>query len=120
LIRESYRKNRSLKNNTVANISKLPDDLINNIKSFLEGKKGDFNISDLKLGRNYEFGIGKGGKRGYKQVAIGVLTNAEGCPVGVEIFKGNTSDQTTVLGQIKKISEKYGIKEAIFVGDRGM
>jgi len=38
----------------------------------------------------------------------------------VEIFKGNMSDQKTVLGQIKKLSVKYGIKQAVFVGDRGM
>ena len=80
--------------------------------TWLEGEYKDSEI--VKYGR------GKGGKRGYKQVAIGLLTNAEGCPVGVEIFRGNTSDQTTVLDQIKKISEKYGIKEAVFVGDRGM
>jgi transposase len=48
------------------------------------------------------------------------LTNKEGCPVGVEIFKGNISDQTTVLEQIKKLSDKYGIKHAVFTGDRGM
>jgi len=48
------------------------------------------------------------------------LTNKEGCPVGVEIFKGNMSDQSTVLAQVKRLSNKYGIKEAIFVGDRGM
>lgn len=66
------------------------------------------------------YGKPKGGKKGYKQVAIGLLTNSEGCPVSVEIFKGSTSDQTTVLDQIKKLSKKYGIKQAIFVGDRGM
>jgi len=43
-----------------------------------------------------------------------------GCPVGVEIFKGNVSDQKTVLDQVKKLSQKYGIKQAVFTGDRGM
>jgi transposase len=66
------------------------------------------------------FGKGKGGKVGYKQIALGLLTNKEGCPVGVEIFKGNVSDQSTVLEQIKRLSNKYGIKQAIFTGDRGM
>ena len=66
------------------------------------------------------FGKGKGGKIGYKQIALGLLTNKEGCPVGVEIFKGNVSDQKTVLDQVKKLSDKYGIKQAVFTGDRGM
>lgn len=66
------------------------------------------------------FGKPKGGKVGYKQIAIGLLTDKNGCPVGVEIFKGSTSDQTTVLGEVKKLSEKYGLKNLIFTGDRGM
>ncbi len=66
------------------------------------------------------FGKGKGGKIGYKQIALGLLTNKEGCPVGVEIFKGNVSDQKTVLDQVKRLSGKYGIEQAIFTGDRGM
>jgi transposase len=66
------------------------------------------------------YGKGKGGKVGYKQIALGVLTNKDGCPVGVDIFKGSVSDQTTVLDQVKKLSRKYGIKEAVFTGDRGM
>ena len=67
-----------------------------------------------------EYGHPKGGKRGYKQISLGLLTNNEGCPVSVEIFKGNMSDQKTVLSQIKKLSKKYGITEVVFVGDRGM
>ncbi len=66
------------------------------------------------------YGKGKGGKVGYKQIALGVLTSKDGCPVGVEIFKGNVSDQTTVLDQVKRLSTKYGIKQAVFTGDRGM
>jgi len=77
--------------------------------------EGDYNNSE-----KITYGKGKGGKVGYKQIALGLITNKEGCPVGVEIFKGNTSDQTTVLEQVKKLSKKYGIKHAIFTGDRGM
>jgi transposase len=80
--------------------------------TWLEGKYED---SDLVA-----FGKAKGGKVGYKQVAIGLLTDKKGCPVGVEIFKGSTSDQTTVLGEVKKLSAKYGLKNLIFTGDRGM
>lgn len=66
------------------------------------------------------FGKAKGGKVGYKQIAIGLLTDKYGCPVGVEIFKGSDSDQTTVLGEVKKLSTAYGLKDIIFTGDRGM
>ena len=66
------------------------------------------------------YGKPKGGKRGYKQIAMGLLTDKHGCPVGVEVFKGSQSDQTTVLGEVKKLSKKYGLKNLIFTGDRGM
>jgi transposase len=79
---------------------------------WFEGKYEDSNY--------VSYGKPKGGKVGYKQIAIGLLTDKEGCPVGVEIFKGSTSDQTTVLGEVKKLSKKYGLKELIFTGDRGM
>jgi len=85
-----------------------------------------YDITNIWFEGEYEhskkvvYGKGKGGKVGYKQIALGLLTNKEGCPVGVEIFKGNVSDQKTVLDQVKRLSGKYGIKEAIFTGDRGM
>ena len=56
LIRESYRKGDQVKNNTVANISNLPSNLINNIKLFLKGVEGDFRVSDLENGHSYEYG----------------------------------------------------------------
>lgn len=77
--------------------------------------EGEYSSSKLVT-----YGKAKGGKKGYKQIALGLLTNNEGCPVSVEIFKGSTSDQTTVLDQVKKISDEYGITNAVFVGDRGM
>ncbi len=66
------------------------------------------------------FGYSRDGKRGHEQVAIGLLTDAKGCPVAVEVFRGNTNDQSTVLAQAQRISELYGVKEVVFAGDRGL
>ncbi len=85
-----------------------------------------YDITNIWLEGEYErsqkvvFGKGKGGKVRYKQITLGLLTNKAGCPVGVEIFKRNVSDQTTVLHQVRKLSVKYGIREAVLTGDRGM
>ena len=211
LVRESYRDNGKVRHRTIANISKLPAEHIRQLRASLKGEKGNFRVSDLGVGRSYEYGgsfvlrelakeigldkaifsrktqwrenilamitgrilyqgsklnlvntymdtalweiaghqfgvrpniekdcykpmdqllsrkdtierklakkhlnngsillyditntwlegeyrdsrivnygRGKGGKRGYKQVAIGLLTNSDGCPVGIEIFK---------------------------------
>ena len=66
------------------------------------------------------FGYNRDGKRGHEQVVIGLLCNPEGCPVGVEVFAGNTQDATTVLAKVQELQREYGLQEVTFVGDRGM
>ena len=66
------------------------------------------------------FGYNRDGKKGRKQIVIGMLCSRDGCPVGVEVFEGNTSDQTTVMGRIDSMRRRFGIDELVFVGDRGM
>ena len=78
--------------------------------SYLEGEKNEL----------AEYGYNRDGKRGKKQIVIGLLTNKNGNPIAVEVFKGNTSDVTTVPNQIKKKAERFGVSEVTFVGDRGM
>lgn len=77
--------------------------------------EGEYTESDL-----VSFGYNRDGKKGHEQVVIGLITNAEGCPVGCEVFKGNTNDATTVMQKIDELRSDYGLKEFIFVGDRGM
>lgn len=67
-----------------------------------------------------QFGYNRDGKRGHEQIVIGLLTNADGCPIAVEVFPGNTQDASTVEGKVKELREKYGVSELVFVGDRGM
>jgi transposase len=67
-----------------------------------------------KLGHNRD---GKGGKL---QVNYGLLTDSRGCPVSVSVYPGNTGDATTVLEQVHKIRDEFGIRSVVLVGDRGM
>jgi len=53
-------------------------------------------------------------------MVIGLLCSPDGCPVGVEVFPGNTQDAKTVPDKVAEVQKTYGIKELIFVGDRGM
>ena len=66
------------------------------------------------------YGYNRDGKRGVPQIVYGLLCNAEGCPVAVEVFKGNTADPKTLGAQIKKVRRRFGIKRVVFVGDRGL
>jgi transposase len=67
-----------------------------------------------------EYGYNRDGKKGKMQVVIGIICDERGCPIWVDVFKGNTSDQTTVKAQLTNLKEKLKLEEFIFVGDRGM
>jgi transposase len=77
--------------------------------------EGEYEDSEL-----VRFGYNRDGKRGHEQMVIGLLCSPEGCPVGVEVFPGNTQDAQTVPDKIAEVQKRYGIQEIIFVGDRGM
>ena len=55
-----------------------------------------------------------------RQVLFGLLTTAEGTPVAVEVFAGNTGDPATVSAAVERIQERFGLKRVVVVGDRGM
>jgi transposase len=59
-------------------------------------------------------------KSGKLQIVFGLLTNADGCPVAVEVWEGNTADPRTIPDQVKKLRESFGLKRLVLVGDRGM
>lgn len=67
-----------------------------------------------------EYGYNRDKKKGKKQIVIGLLTGPDGEPLSVEVFRGNTTDSTTVCAQIEKLIHRFGIDEVVFVGDRGM
>ena len=65
-------------------------------------------------------GKSRDGKRGTLQVNWGLLTDERGRPVAVSVFKGNTGDPKTLIPQVRKVKEDFGIKTMVIVGDRGM
>ncbi len=78
--------------------------------SYLEGVENE--LSD--------WGYNRDKKKGKMQIVIGLLTDEEGVPVAVEVFKGNTNDTKTFFSQIQKIAKRFKVKEVTMVGDRGM
>ena len=80
--------------------------------SYLEGEYENSEIVD--------FGYNRDKKKGKKQIVIGLICSRQGCPVAVEVFRGNTGDSNTVIDKIRALKNEYGVEDAIFVGDRGM
>ncbi len=66
------------------------------------------------------FGHSRDERRGNMQIVFGLLTDEEGCPLAVEVFEGNTGDPTTVAAQVRKLRERFHLKQIVLVGDRGM
>src|SRR5712691_9309260 len=78
--------------------------------SYLEGRCCEL----AKLGYNRD------GKKGKLQIVYGLLCAADGCPVAIEVFEGDTADPRTLATQIDKIKSRFALKHAVLVGDRGM
>jgi transposase len=67
-----------------------------------------------------KLGHSRDDKSGTLQIVFGLLTNAAGCPVAVEVFAGNTSDPKTVATQVNKLRQRFGLSDMVLIGDRGM
>jgi hypothetical protein len=66
------------------------------------------------------FGYNRDGKKGKRQIVIGLLCNEVGKPLSIEVFRGNTTDPATFASQVHKAANRFGGREVTFVGDRGM
>jgi hypothetical protein len=78
--------------------------------SYLEGEDNAYGA----------YGYNRDGKKGKKQIVIGLLCDEQGAPVTTEVFRGNTQDPKTFASQVKKASQRFGCERVTFVGDRGM
>ena len=78
--------------------------------SYLEGTTGPL------AARGYT----REGKRGTLQINYGLLTDHRGCPVALSVFEGQTADPKTLLPQVEKVRDRFGLRELVLVGDRGM
>lgn len=67
-----------------------------------------------------KLGYSRDRKPGTLQVNYGLLCDARGCPVSVSVFEGNTGDPKTLLPQVEKLKQDFGLASLIMVGDRGM
>jgi len=67
-----------------------------------------------------KLGHSRDDKSGKLQIVFGLLTDAAGCPVAVEVFDGNTGDPKTVATQVDKLRLRFGLSDVVLVGDRGM
>ena len=66
------------------------------------------------------WGYNRDHKEGKKQLVVGLLTDSQGEPVSIQVYRGNTSDLKTFGQQVHKIKKELSCEGVTLVGDRGM
>ena len=70
-----------------------------------------------------KLGYSRDGKKGKLQIVDGLLCAADGCPVAIEVFEGDTADPRTLGAQIDKIKSRFALTRVVLVageiGERG-
>jgi transposase len=66
------------------------------------------------------YGHNRDGKKGLPIIVYGLLTDARGRPVALDVYPGNTSDPVTVPDQIAKVRKRFALTRVVLVGDRGL
>ena len=67
-----------------------------------------------------DFGHNRDGQRGKQQVNYGLLLDADGRPLSIQVYRGNTADPATVADQCAKLQREYRLSHVVLAGDRGM
>jgi hypothetical protein len=67
-----------------------------------------------------QFGYDRDGKTGCPIIVYGLLTDADGRPMAVQVYPGNTADPKTVPDQVEALTKRFGLSRVVLVGDRGM
>jgi len=65
-------------------------------------------------------GYSRDAKTGRAQIEYGLMTDAAGRPVAVEVFAGNTADPTAFICAAETVRTRFGLDRVVMVGDRGM
>lgn len=67
-----------------------------------------------------KLGYNRDGKKGLLQVNYGLLTDGRGCPVAVSVHEGNVADSQTLMPEVQRLRQDFGLEQLVMVGDRGM
>ena len=66
------------------------------------------------------FGYSRDHRNDRPQIEWGMVVTPEGLPITLQVYPGNTTDNTTVVGMVERLRAVFGLRAGIYVGDRGM
>src|SRR5207247_5470069 len=62
-----------------------------------------------------QYGYSRDHRGDRPQIVIGLMCAANGCPVAVEVFEGNTADPMTLSSQIDKLKQRFKLQRVVMV-----
>jgi len=66
------------------------------------------------------YGHSRDHRRDRAQVVLGLALTQEGYPIAHHVFPGDTADVSTLAQLARQLQQRFGLPEAIVVGDRGL
>jgi hypothetical protein len=79
-----------------------------------------FAFQSVKQDALRDFGFSKDQKFKEVQVVLGLFIDANGLPIGYDLFPGNTFDGKTLIPALNQLKNKFNIRRVIIVADRGI
>src|SRR6056297_4094160 len=79
-----------------------------------------FHFESVRADELRNFGFSKADKFNEVQIVMGMLVDLEGRPIGYELFPGNTFDSKTLVSALDILNQKFGVRRAVIVADRGI
>jgi len=76
-----------------------------------------FEQSDCELAK---YGLSRDHRRDKKQIILAMAVTKKGFPFYWKVFSGNTADTKTVKEFVDEIKQRFGVKKACLVMDKGM
>ena len=89
-----------------------------------EGSLALYDLSSSYFGGTHcplgKIGYSRDGKKDRLHVNYGLMSTRQGCPISVSVYEGNTADTKTLMPQVSKLKESFGLERVVLIGDRGM
>ena len=79
-----------------------------------------FHFESVRADELKDFGFSKAGKFNEVQVVLGLLVDKQGCPIGFDLYPGNTFEGNTLIDALEKLKERFQIRRLVFVADKGL
>ena len=89
-----------------------------------QGSRGLYDVRSSEYeghhGRLAQYGHDRDGQKGLPIIVNGLMTDHEGRPLAVDVYRGNPGNPSTVVDPVNKLRQRFHWSRVVRVRDRGM